>query len=88
MADALQALDMVVVLEEIMGAYARNSKVMKRSSRRSTVMDEANMMEKAMNLVAKKKIRWSQVIVYLSHLFQIPNIVARNYQPRSFFGHR
>jgi len=54
MADALQALDMVVVLEEIMGAYARNSKVMKRSSRRSTVMDEANMMEKAMNLVAKK----------------------------------
>ena len=55
MADALQALDMVVVLEEIMGAYARNSKVMKRSSRRSTVMDEANMMEKAMNLVAKKK---------------------------------
>ena len=45
MADALQALDMVVVLEEIMGAYARNSKVMKRSSRRSTVMDEANMME-------------------------------------------
>ncbi|CAN6292019.1 unnamed protein product [Urochloa humidicola] len=54
MANALQALDTVIGIEITTNAIDGHGELEKRSSKRDSTMDDTNMIEKAMNLVAKK----------------------------------